>query len=442
MKKIYYKLNLKLLSPLALGSGSGDVIDKNVAVDSSGNPYIPASTLAGFFKSLAPKDIRKELFGEIENGAVQSLIYTYDAVLAEDSNAKITVRDSVALDEHKISKKGEKFDFEAVETDAKFVTYVELHDPNGKYEATVDSLIASAQKFSVGAKTTRGYGKIEITEARKRVFDMTDKSSAKDWLDFDLFDKNAFEGEKAYKLDLSGGDNGRISICASLNLMSAITIRKYTTGYLKDKNGEPKRIESKKPEKNGKIIGDADFQQLTLRDNTPVIPGTSWAGAFKHRMKKLADELGMGNQAESILNGLFGYVDIPSKTSQKSKIYFGESQISGANEKVISRTSIDRFTGSSANTALFTERVFFGGETQLEIEIIRPDESMQNDMRSALKLLFIALEDLHNGLLAIGGQTSVGSGLFEVKSLEINGNDLFKEFCACDFDACIEEALK
>lgn len=429
MKKIYYKLHLKLLSPLAVGSGSGDIVDSAVAVDALNRPYIPASTLAGFLRAKTDENVRYELFGKKE-GAVQSLVYMYDAVPV--SAAVVTVRDSVALTENKISKKGAKFDFEAVETGAEFLTHLELHDP-ANYEQTVDALLVAAQKFSIGAKTTRGYGEIEITSAEKIVFDMSKKEDVEAWLAFDLFKE--FDKNAAQSLCLHDGTKSDdvIRWSVRLRLVGALTIRKYTTGYLTDENGKAKKNEK------GKTLGDADFEQLTLKNNTPVVPGTSWAGAFRHHMLKLASELDIPNASE-LIDWLFGYVDEATKNSQKSKIFFHESQLTGATKKVISRTSIDRFTGGSADTALFTEKVYYGGETELSIDIQKANDRPES-AQLAMQLLFLALADLNNGLLAIGGQTSVGSGLFEIQSMEINGRTIDVNFERCHADV-IREVLK
>ena len=100
----------------------------------------------------------------------------------------------------------------------------------------------------------------------------------------------------------------------------------------------------------------------------------------------------------------------------------------------MSRNAIDRFLGSTADGALFTEKVYWGGETTLDISFADPYCTAVFYSEDFIKALAAALCDLHEGYLAIGGATSIGRGLFSI--LEINeeaftgqGPELFKELC-------------
>ena len=111
-----------------------------------------------------------------------------------------------------------------------------------------------------------------------------------------------------------------------------------------------------------KDIADADFTQLSDKDGTPVIPGTSWAGAFRSRFKELSGD-------RRLTDKLFGYVDISENTQQKSKIVFSESRIKDSVKKLITRTSIDRFSGGVKEKALYSEITRYNGECILEISL-------------------------------------------------------------------------
>ena len=78
------------------------------------------------------------------------------------------------------------------------------------------------------------------------------------------------------------------------------------------------------------------------------------------------------------------------------------------------RNAVDRFTGGVIETALFTEKMWYGGKTVLGIEI--PADSALK-FRQALAA---SLVDLHMGVLAVGGLTAVGRGIFEGETLVIN----------------------
>jgi CRISPR/Cas system CSM-associated protein Csm3 (group 7 of RAMP superfamily) len=364
--RAYYKLEMTLLSPLSIGASDSTFTDKDVVLDSQGEPVIPATAIAGAYRALAAD---KSIFGDL-NGNDTELLF-YDAELVSDDF--IAIRDCVKLNDEKTAKKGAKFDFQAVETGAVFRGYVEARSDNAAAE--FEKLLT--KKLSLGSKSTRGYGLLEI-RCGKKIFiaDMLDE-----WLEFDMFSCDKWDSLEI-KDGVCGGEK---TIKLSLKQNGGLSIRRYYT-------------EPDKP----------DTGPLCLHDNdkTPVIPGTSWAGMFRSHMKKLLD----GDN----LNVLFGFVD--GNGSSKSKIRFGESILSGAAEKRLTRNAIDRFTNGTKDGALFTEITVYNGETELEISL---DKEIIGKTTDAMNALLVTILDLHNGYAAVGGLTSIGRGLFKINS--ING---------------------
>ena len=138
--KKYYRIEFQLISPLAVGSGENKMTDKDIVRDSSGQPYIPGSTLAGIYRNLFNSETAKEYFGreltekEIEQSSIEgknmltdSRIIVYDAHIkfGDEKMSVVTKRDMVALDDYKTAVTGAKFDFEILEPGVKFVTYIE-----------------------------------------------------------------------------------------------------------------------------------------------------------------------------------------------------------------------------------------------------------------------------------------------------------------------------
>lgn len=202
-------------------------------------------------------------------------------------------------------------------------------------------------------------------------------------------------------------ENKKITL--ELALQGGISIRQYTTEIKKGVEQVP------------------DMKQLIIRqknetgniEEVPVIPGTTWAGAIGHRMKlfypNVSKYFGKGGEDGKI----------------RSKIFFSESQLKNSVSKVISRNAIDRFTGSTVDGALFTEQIYYGGTTVLEIYF---DLYKEIDL-DFIKSLAVALSDLHEGILAIGGGTSIGRGIFKV--IKVNdskfsgdGSKLYKNILA------------
>ena len=418
-KTVYYQLNFKLESPLAIGSGEGESTDKDIIVDKYGQPFIPGTSIAGVLRSCF-KDDKKDrtfLFGDvvintstddkdIQDEATESALKIYDATLRTDaSNFQsaygsffVTQRDCVAL-EDKVSAEGAKFDFQAVETGAEFIGFLELTGDNDATQTAFESKIESALarfntgELRLGAKTTRGYGQVSLT-VKKKCFVFPDKLT--DWLDFDMF--NDAHWEKADTLALKEVRTDS-HIVIRLRNRAGISIREYSTEVSTKEETMP------------------DYIQLSLHDKekTPVIPGSSWAGAFRERFTAFTD---IESRRE-----LFGYVDQEKKDddtpiARKSRITFSESRLSCGQWKKLIRNSLDRFSSATKDGNLYTEQTYYGGETELEITV---DSELLKEYISPLSCV---LKDLHFGYLAVGGLTAVGRGLFEIKNMTVDGIDV------------------
>ena len=239
----------------------------------------------------------------------------------------------------------------------------------------------------------RGYGEITDVSVKKMTFCLdketnrnveTDKLDMAKWLEFNMYDDAMWDKQ----LEWTGSKLYQSNECCvelSLKLKGAISVRRYTTGT--DVGNEP------------------DFEQLTISGKNgkiPVIPGTTWCGAFRSQIRKLIP---------GIDESYFGIVSNTEKS--KSKIRFGESKLTGAKEKILMHNAIDRFDGGTIDTALFKERTYYGGTTKLMI-------SFQTDISDQLlEALAASIVDLNYGFLSVGGMTGVGRGIFEVES--VNG---------------------
>lgn len=248
-----------------------------------------------------------------------------------------------------------------------------------------------------GHKSTRGYGEVKLENIRKAFF-----TDVTEWIRFDMYDDKCWEN--CEEINLTAVSFGTDIINLSLTLKSALSIRNYTTEL-----------------PNGNETSAPDYKYLSLRDNTPVIPGTTWAGEFRERTAQL---IGENKNSGEAVKKLFGYIISGTKDTSKSKITFSESKFEKGSytEKLITRNSIDRFSSGINHHALYTELTIYSGKTDLTI-------TLPSDTDTALKTaLLAAIADLHNGFMAIGGLTSVGRGLFEVDTLCYNGKDKTGEF--------------
>lgn len=402
MNRRYYSFTVELVSPLSLSSGLTDYTDQDVLLDSRKKPYIPATSIAGVLAGRLSDEKKTILYGTIENGKnEQSHIIFYDAEYIGENEAAVSVRDSVALEE-KVGVDGAKFDFETVEPPACFKAYIEIDDTLSEedeelFVGQLSALDKGILRF--GHKTTRGYGQVKLNDVKRIAFKDKDLEN---WLEFDMYDGKCWAGAEAVSLPKITDDTDIIRL--KLRLRSALSIRAYTTEL-------PGGGEKTAP----------DYKYLSLRSGEPVIPGTTWAGAFRDRFTQFADK--------ETRDELFGFVKQGTKKTQKSKITFSESVFKDGSykEKLITRNSIDRFSSATNDGALYTELTLFGGCTELTLTL---PSSTPAEQKTAL---LAVIADLDNGFLPIGGLTAVGRGLFEVEKLFLNGNDMTVKFKAYAF---------
>ena len=425
-KKCYYRIGFTLKSPLAIGSGGNTNTDKDIIRNSFGHPYIPASAIAGVCshavkeENIYPQqEIYKYLgFVRIKGNeteeddstkdlkdAMESRVIFYDGQMMNGKDTYfVSARDSVALDEYKTAKRGAKFDMEVLEPGIRFVTYLEqdYYDGDTLDFAAQLARLFLAGKISFGGKNTRGYGEIKDVQVGWRQFILaehdTDGDGFEEWLNFDLYDENGWKEWTEAPITTER------KLTLRLKQVGGISIRRYTT-----------RIRDNEQESQ------PDFEQMTVHhgaEELPVIPGTSWAGAFRHRMR----ELGLQHAAEE---KLFGFVRGEGQDEKaRSRIRFSETIIQEKDgkgkprEKILSRNAIDRFSGGTVDGALFTEKTYYGGMTDLEITLQGKEALTEQECR----ILVMSIADLHYGFLAVGGETSIGRGLFSI--LQVNGKDI------------------
>jgi len=409
----YYKVTFTLESSLSIGSGIGEYTDKDIVVDRNGTPYIPASSIAGVMRSSLDDEKKNLIFGSIDDGANEGCVRIYDAVLC-DNSSYIATRDCVALSE-KVAKDGAKFDFQTVEPGVSFEGYIEVRNFNTKISKRLSEKNTDAaeeienalNKFNtgelrLGGKTTRGYGRVSVSVSRctfnlSKVSDSTDAAvySRDEWLKFDMY---SADSSKWTAVTLEKADEMPY-ITLNLKNTAGVTIREYTTDYSPN-------------------TALPDYRQISLHNAAcdGVIPGTSWAGAFRQRYEEFTNK--------SAAEGLFGIVKTEyeekdgikekKEIAAKSKIVFSESVLKGGTKKQLTRNSIDRFSAATKTGALYTEQTYYGGTTVLTLSFPKGTANVN------MKILASVILDLHYGYMAIGGLTAVGRGIFNIESFKTN----------------------
>lgn len=390
VKRYYIAADMELVTPLAVSSGEDSLTDADVLRDADGRPFIPGTSLAGALRNYIGKNKNEDCSfgyssGNEEQGRMSS-IFISDAYIEAASSA---VRDAVSLNEQK--NVSNKFDFEVIESGKatlRFEKLVREKDTDDTPEEFSKLLSALDEgEIRLGANKNRGCGWVKIKRVYKKEFS---QQNLDEWL---LFCKNTGEdGLPPYsEADIwsdwkkSVDSLKYITFRIPLKLKGTISIRRY----------------SAKPGKD-------DYEHITVKEmdgkEIPVIPGSSWNGVIRSGIRKILTEVKAENK-EYLIRDWFGYVE---NEARQSNIVIKESRLEDASAISLTRNKINRFDASTVDGALYSERTYYGGTTELEIKIRKKGE-----YEALAGMLFLIAEEIRKGYLAVGGLTAIGRGIFE-----------------------------
>ncbi len=383
--KLFYSFKIKCESPISVGNGDNINTEHDVILYSDNTPYVPASTLAGCLFSRSNKALSLYSIGSTEGF---SPLFVSDGIFEE---AKLSKRDGNKLDyENKVSLDTAVFDYETVEKDSIFTFFVEYTAKKSsevtKEEVQKDIINICSNinngLYRLGFKQNRGLGKLKVVKLYEKYFDFSN-FILDDYLNF--LDKSTSKLVASVRDDITNQikelEDSREKIIAKLRPVSLINIR--CASRLKEK---------------------ADTISLTLNDKCAVVPGSSLNGALRSYAYKLANKEGK--------QGLFrdeNKCDVLDSTK-----YVIEDLYIKGHLITKQRTRINRFTGGTDNQALFDEQVFMpdsliNGKDTVEFKI-----TFLPGMNPIAKVYIKkAVEALCKGLVAVGGGTSIGYGIFE-----------------------------
>lgn len=382
-EKIYYFIELTTKAPLSIGNGDSELTDHDLIRNAEGRPFIPATSIAGGCLHSLSAEEQKIINPEMGNEKMQSALFISDALLL--GRESTSVRDGIEVNENKITKTGAKYDMEIIETGSKFCFRMEVtvrDEQNAKeMETIVNKILAGIDEGNIllGLKSNRGFGKLKVEEVRKKSFRPEEREEL---LKFQKYNRESYE---PYEREPVSSQVDTITV--ELKQLGGISIRRYSAQ--KD---------------------DIDFEHIKSNE-TPVIPGTSWAGLIRKQMEYYHQKMEEQGKRYELRNYL-GFVE--KEEAQASKMIIEESIIDGGKEITLTRNKIDRFSGGAANSALFSEKAWFNGRTKLTIKLKEKDNYIKT-------LILLTIKDIENGLIALGGQTAIGRGIFAVEKVWING---------------------
>lgn len=391
-RKVLY-VQAQFESPVNVSSGENEVTDSDVLRDCNGTPFITGSSLAGAMRAYIEKEKSEPCLLGYSDGDAGKMSSLFISDLTFEENPVIGVRDGVSLSDKKTAVTQSKYDIEILEAGVKAHFYLELVIRENDDEMMMDQELATifcginAGEIRLGAKKTRGFGEFKIVRLSEKVYSKENYLEYADSYNLEKWENCNNELESWIKK--ASWSPKVIHVDVPLRMKGGISIRRYAA-----KKGEP------------------DYVHLTDH-GVPVIPGSSLAGAMHHRIKTILNELvqdgiELPKDIGDIMNLSFGYVKDTQACA--SNIIISEAEIEGAKPMTMIRTGVSRFESGVKDGALYKERTYVDGKVNLRLQIRRSADPEEE--KWILGILLLALKDLQNGYLAVGGQTAIGRGVF------------------------------
>lgn len=419
--KIIAEGELILDAPLLIGSGGGEAdnqIDIHVLRDKDGIPYIPGTSLAGVLRAFVEADNAKTgalIFGTPQDShgkaalELQSAISLYDVRL---SDAKTIVRDGVSLDGATgVAIAHHKFDYEAIDSGAygPFRMEITLRGIHAEHEEDIQKVLARLRGrllggFYLGARTTKGFGRVHLKDLKVDTYDFSNPKDVISWL---RPERANAENHTEY-----AGDTGKrvyaesdFVIDADFAIAHSLIIRDY------DKSA-----------RDAASHDETSISAVMKRDSRGnfIIPGTSLKGVLRHHAACIVRQLsntGNFDEAEAFIERVMGpspetMKQRPNEAKKRSDFVVDEAVISqGVIEADQSRNRIDRFTGGTIDTALFTTKPIW--QKNHGEPVVRLHFGVKDAEEWEAGLALLLLKDLWLGRTAIGGEKSIGRGTLE-----------------------------
>ena len=421
VRRLYAQGIWKLKSAAHFGGDETGIADMCLLKDPDGQPLIPGASIAGAARSHLAKQLMtwvdysnkagidkeppelKKIFGGAKEKDTMSALIVADAMCVPDKE-KTVLRDGVRIvPKSGIAAEGAKFDVEVVERGTEFtlefICIMRKGDDQSELEKLFLTLLHGFKEggIQLGARTRRGYGRGKVESWKIRDLQMNDEQHVMAWLSGDVWSTD--QGKRKLPSNpLTTDQRTFFRIEADFQLRTSLLIR--------SSSGDPK---------------DPDMVHLHSNDK-PVIPGTSFAGAFRHRAALIANVIGWQKHRkdEDHVCEMFGPIHKQgSKVKQQtdlwaSRVSIEERLVENVKTQWQDRVAIDRFTGGSLQSALFNEKPVYPCPIKAEpVTNVFLRLTLEEPEKAEIGLLLLTLRDFWYGHAALGGETSNGRGTLQ-----------------------------
>lgn len=442
--KFLARIVIEAETPIAVGSGKKEILtDAPVVKDFNGLPYIPASAIAGTMRHVCREYsddiVLDRLFGFHENKQSEgSLMYFTDALLiGEDGLAvegivkvdnsefynsyrNLPVRNRVSITHRGVGKSGAKFDNEVVYTGSRFCFEIEMSAKSESDYQYFDIILDSInnKSFRLGGNTRNGLGMVKTVSCKTARFNLSDSNDLQEYLN-----KSSSLSKPLSSVFIERNNNKSKNIDDKW-LDYELKIKPDDFFFFGSGFGDALNVADMVPVREDIIIWNTDIYPKPKKVTKCIlIPASSIKGAISHRVAYYYNLLNgrfAGDDSEAktcaeneAVRALFGYYDSDTLEVKRGNVIFSDVVIEPEDnlhyEKLFNHVSIDYFTGGAIDGALFTDKVdMYNKYFKLNISVRKSAFDNENVKKS----FEMALQDICEGLLPLGGSVNRGYGCF------------------------------
>jgi len=414
-------ITIETETPLKVGSNASDFLqDSPVQKDWNGLPMILGTSIAGVLRKDFKGDV-KDIFGEDNGSKViisNALLLNeedkvYEKLLLEEKRTAflklfdtLPIREHTAISDKGVAKEHSKFDEEVLYKGTRFKFSIEIIEDEKKSFEEVLSLLSSPS-FRIGGGSTKGFGKLNIKKIETKSFNMDSYENYSSSLNHSL-------GRDALDLQIGGAEAPLPNHVRYTLEITPDDFFMFGSGF-----GDSDADQTPVYERTIKY----DKQNSGLKDKQILIPASSIKGALSHRTAfHYNKDIGATIESKKAkiyedndaVKAIFGHKkelaeDKKTELGQKGKILISDcfEKERKNSTKTFDHVAIDRFTGGVMNSALFNEKTI-AQKDKWEIEIL-----VEKDIEEKyIEAFESSLNDICSGLLALGGATTKGHGVF------------------------------
>jgi CRISPR/Cas system CMR subunit Cmr4 (Cas7 group RAMP superfamily) len=439
------RLVIETTTPMAIYSGNRETgFDNQLARDANGLPYIPATSIAGVWRTIVLQEFGESIdnkwFGfttginehssqlSISNGIVHgadnqptvglktSQSINADPLLALLKQDRPMHRERVSINDRGVAKDTAKFDQLLLPKGVRFTIDISFNN-NLLTPADIEKWqhilhCWTSRSFALGATTRNGLGQFAVIGSFEEIVELHQNPQASLQL-------SAFAQRKQNPIQT--------------HLSSTMTKQPFAVLPLKALDnwrcGSGTELLGKdKPENTVSLITYSEsginwVNNPAVLNNraAPVLCGSSIKGILAHRItyhlrKHLniwAEDMAEHNHEQwqtrpEEIKALLGWADdVSHKDSLAGRLYVDDSSVDYSQTVIRHHNSIDRFTGGVRKGALYSEELLYQPEFTIKLWLT-PNTELSPELTNAIA---DALNDLKTGILPMGAGSGRGNSL-------------------------------